>query len=306
MGALPHVISFNQEAARFALQHDPLSEYLAALQSENKSRQTIKAYQLDLEAFRAWFGNAFERADSAALLKYMATLNDLTPATRARKQTSLAMFFRWCLLMDVIDKDPTAVIRRTKVPKRLPRPLNDKRLKRFFLAISDGPARDKLLFILLIETGLRIAEALGLCWKDIDLSPGNERLTVMGKGEKERAIPLQIAPISLGLLDKMHVGKESSAPIFVGQPGQALSYTRACELFRYYADLAKLSKEVTIHALRHTFATNLLEDGVNIQVAQKLLGHANLKTTTLYQGVSDDFTRKELEQQKSRLLSYGV
>jgi integrase/recombinase XerD len=301
MGALPHIISFNQEAARFALQHDPLSEYLTALQSENKSRQTIKAYQLDLEAFRAWFGNAIAQADSAAILRYLATLNDLTPATRARKQTSLAMFFHWCLLMGIIDKNPMAVIRRTKVPKRLPRPLDDGRLKRFFTSISTGCMRDKLLFTLLIETGLRISEALSLRWEAVDFTNGSEKLIVMGKGQKERTIPLQTAPITLGLLGRLREDKEGNMPIFVGQAGQALSYSQALRLFREYSNAVKLPKTLTLHSLRHTYATNLLEDGVSIAVAQKLLGHADIKTTTLYQGVSDQFVRKELLKRKCRL-----
>src|SRR5262249_8089341 len=127
-------------------------------------------------------------------------------------------------------------------------------------------------------------------------------LTVMGKGQKERVIPLQNATISLALLRKMRMEKESHMPIFVGKNGQALSYRQALRLFRRYIENAGLPQTITIHSLRHTFATNLLEDGVNIVAAQKLLGHANLKTTTLYQAVSDEFIRKELGKRKSRLL----
>jgi site-specific recombinase XerD len=295
------VASFNQAAAHAAIIRDPEAEFLAALVAERKSPRTVKNYKYDFERFRAWLGRPIETADHVALTAYFATLSDLSAATVARKQSSLSSFYSWALLMEVIEKDPMAVVRRVKVPQCLPKVLSDDKIKRFFSRLPDGTSRDRILFTLLYESGLRIEEALSIQREDIDLSTGHEQVIVMGKGAKERAVPLYACPESKNLLGECLRLDGRHGPLFVGQNGQKLSYSQAYRLFKDYAARARLPHKSVIHWFRHAFATNLLNDGVNLAVAQNLLGHADIKTTRRYLHVSDELVRTELLKRKNRL-----
>jgi len=165
-------------------------------------------------------------------------------------------------------------------------------------AIPKANLRDRLLFTLIAETGLRISEALGIYHEDLILTPDDEQIVIRGKGGQRRTVMLYAAPRSLKLLRRFlrETGIRSGA-LFRGDPrrgGSAspIHYRTAHNAWRRYC--AKAGVKINIHALRHSFATRLLNEGVSLAVVRKLLGHRRMQTTLRYAEVTDATVKREL------------
>lgn len=228
---------------------------------------------LTLTDFRAW-------------LAHNAGQN-IGAASRARAVAGVRNFFRWLDRSGQLHNPAIDLLKTPKTARRLPRPVTEMQAQEIVNLAADGTSenwtglRDEALFTLLYGAGLRLGEALNLTRVDIT---GSDRLTVTGKGNKQRNVP--ILPLVRAAIEKYLAvcpyALNPDAPVFIGVRGEKLNPAIAQRNLRALRRQLGLPDSVTPHALRHSFATHLLASGADLRSLQELLGHSSLSTTQLY------------------------
>lgn len=278
------------------------SQYL--LKERNASPHTHKNYLADLRHF---FTSFFEKEPAIprqgtkilqlmtpeVVRAYVGTLLDRHhPASVARKLASLRSFFQFWIRQGAMSANPAKEVATPKIPKRVPRFLSvDEAFQ--LLDMPKGTdmlsLRDKAVMELIYSSGLRVSELVALNLQDLD-GAGN-KVRVMGKGSKERIIPVTTkAMTAIGNYGERRAdaAKSEEPALFVNRRGGRLTSRSVERMIRKYLTDAALNKHVTPHVLRHTFATHLLNQGADLRGIQELLGHASLSTTQKYTHVSVD------------------
>ncbi len=259
------------------------------------SSHTVESYRRDLEEFLAQAAGVIGRELAVAQLdvvrirSFVYSLHGRNKSSSvARKLSALRSFFRFLQKNGVLQNDPAAAIAAPKGEGYLPVVLSVDEV--FSLLEMPGPAdrfaaRDRAILELLYATGLRVAELAALELERVDLTEGMVR--VRGKGNKERLVPMgtpAVAAIEVYLPQRailLQSGRAEKALFLNGRGGRLT--TRSIErLVKMYAERAGIAARVSPHALRHSFATHLLEMGADLRVVQELLGHASLSTTQRY------------------------
>jgi integrase/recombinase XerD len=274
------------------------------------SRHTIAAYRRDLARYAAFLrerGIADARAVgdldvSAHVAAFSSSTHDGGASYRAssvvRALSSIRAFHRFLLREGEIARDPTAGVVRPKLPRRLPKPLSVPDVTRL-LARPDPNTpqglRDRAVLETLYGAGLRVSELVGLDVDDVDLEEGSVR--VLGKGGKERDVPIGRYAIEAieGYLTRVRpqiASRRSRSALFLNLRGGRLTRQGCTLVLDRHAAAAGLSKRVSPHVLRHSFATHLLEGGADVRVVQELLGHASVATTQVYTLVTKDHLRE--------------
>jgi site-specific recombinase XerD len=273
----------------------PFAAYVDHLRASGASAATLRAYRTDLAQLSRWLaaaGCSPERADTAVLRRYAAYLGTLryAPATAARKLSAMRGAYAWLFGRGLVERDPAAVVPGPRRPRTLPGTFNEAELGRML----DRPAgaapralRDRALLELMYGSGLRTSEACGLRLRDVDLAAA--RMRVIGKGDKQRALPIGGAAVQ-ALERYLRLGRPKLATkpcdrVFVSVRGRPLSPS---DIRRALAAALRREglPERSPHALRHSFATHLLEGGADLLSIQELLGHASVATTQVYTHVS--------------------
>jgi integrase/recombinase XerC len=282
---------------------DALAAFLRYLDVERRaSPETRRAYAGDLAHFRTFLGPApLPSVDTRLVRAWLAELyrHGLDTASIARKLAALRSFLKFLVRRGVLARNPARAVRGPRLPRKLVGflPVDDAfammdasahaaarpragRRERALLA-----ARDHAIIELLYASGLRVSEAAGLGVEDIDRDRGS--LHVLGKGGKERMVPFGAA--AGRALDAYLLGR-AGAPgaLFTNHRGGRLSARSIHTIVRDSARAAGLTRRVTPHTLRHTFATHLLEGGADLRMIQELLGHSRLSTTQRYTHVDAD------------------
>ena len=280
-----------------------VDEFLVHLRVERGlSDATLKAFRGDLLDFAASRGAAAEWDASADIaVRYLAMLGSpgrgrraaLRPTTLRRRAACLRGFYRFCYTEGLIATDLAARFDLPRQPRLLPEVLTIAEVDGLLEArTDDSPAgiRDRALLELLYASGLRISEAVGLDRDDLSLEDALVR--VVGKGDRERQVP--VGEVAIGWLRRyMNEARPAwlalaseprphGGPIFLSVRGDRLDRRRAWEMLVSTARSAGLQNGVSPHTLRHSFATHLLEGGADLRIVQELLGHANISTTQLY------------------------
>ena len=290
-------MSLISPACRDALQH--WLEGLSAL--GGASDNTITAYRADVSGFLAFMSThhgapqglgALARISTADMRAWMASERNAGTGARslARKLSSVKNFYRWLAAREGFE--PTAVLaaRAPKFQKKLPRPLAEDAARAVLETVELQSstdwvaARDVAVVTLLYGCGLRISEALGLRGCD---APLPEVLRITGKGDKERVVP--VIPAARAAVDRYlrlcpHP-QDKDSPLFRGVRGGALNPRQIQGVMAKTRAQLGLPASATPHALRHSFATHLLEAGGDLRAIQELLGHASLSTTQAYTAV---------------------
>jgi len=271
-----------------------IQEFLADLQNCGLSKGTVNAYRGTLRNFARLFCGPVAEINAGTLRRYLATVGR-SLNNRARHFSNLKIFLNWCYRFEYIPTNPINKLEPPRSHAYPPRPIPTTQLKLIAEAIQKAQSRTRLLFTLLLETGMRIRETLGIRFCDIDLYPGEEKITVRGKGDRLRAIPLVPGLLSLDLL-KEEVNKYGTERIYLfPQPGddsQPLSYQDASILWRQLQK--QTGTHYHAHQLRHSCASHLLNSGVSIEAIQKLLGHKKLSTTCRYAQLEHSVLRQEM------------
>ncbi len=218
--------------------------------------------------------------------------------TVARALSSVRSFHRFLLREGAMDRDPASGVIQPKLPRALPHPLPLDDIARLLEAPDpETPAgiRDRAILELLYGAGLRISELVGLDVDDVDLEEGFVR--VLGKGGKEREVPLgrygrDAVEAYLTRVRPAFASAGSRGALFLNQRGGRLTRQSCTRLLAASVRASGIERHVTLHTLRHSFATHLLEGGADVRVVQELLGHASVATTQIYTLVTRDHLRE--------------
>ena len=218
-------------------------------------------------------------------------------STVARALASVRAFHAFLVREGETADDPAAGVVRPKVPRNLPRPLSVEEVDRLLSAPrGDSPAalRDRATLEVLYGSGLRISELVGLDVDDVDLEEGSIR--VLGKGGRERMVPLgrmarKAVEAYRTRARPSFASKRSRSALFLNQRGGRLTRQGCARILESQVARAGLTRRVTPHTLRHSFATHLLEGGADVRVVQELLGHASLASTQIYTLVTQEHLR---------------
>lgn len=267
-------------------------QYLAA--ERGASPHTIRSYRADLHDCvgfleRRGLGTLVD-ADARVVRGYLADLHDrgLARTSIARRLATLRSFFRFLMRRGRVRVNPAREVRTPSLPGRLPAHLpidQSQALFRHPPGDEEADRRDRAILEVLYATGVRVAELAGLDLEDTDLGEGSVR--VLGKGRKERIVPLGSKAVDA--VRAYLGGREGSrGPLFRNARGGRLTVRSLHRIVRARARAAGLAGRVTPHTLRHTFATHLLDAGADLRLIQELLGHARLATTQRYTHVSAD------------------
>jgi len=291
--------------------HDALRDWTEWLTHERRSSlRTVEAYRhdivlalaffeqhlggdvdlaslakLSLADLRAWLAHETARSEKPTR---RATNADSRARSRARRVSALRSFYRYLAVRFDVSNPAPGLLATPRLKKRLPRPLGQEQALAAPEGISDdaytsaAALRDKALFTLLYGTGLRIGEALALDVRDLS-NAGENMLRVVGKGGKERLVPLLPAVReALETWKAAHPSPSPDAPLFCGTRGGRLNPGVAQRAMREWRKGEGLPDSATPHALRHSFATHLMEGGADLRAIQELMGHASLSTTQAY------------------------
>jgi integrase/recombinase XerC len=251
---------------------------------KNYSEHTIRAYRQDIESFFAFVSEEdISEIDSTVISYFIAFLMKygLDTTTVARKLSSLKSFFKALKRMEFVSENPADVIRTPKKKKHLPGFLTYEQIEDGFKI--DDP-RDHAMMELLYSCGLRASELTGLNVDDVDLQ--NDEVRVMGKGGKERILPMgrrakEAIVTYLGSRGQSAVEKDPKA-LFLNRRGGRLSSRSLQRIVRKHLMKVARVSGTNPHILRHTFATHLLERGADLRAVQELLGHVSLSTVQIY------------------------
>ncbi|PYM82940.1 MAG: tyrosine recombinase XerC [Candidatus Rokuibacteriota bacterium] len=270
---------------------DPVGAFLRYLAVEkDASAHTIRSYRVDLEQFRAFLAGqgegAFTAVDGRAIRAYLAALHGrgLDRATVARKLAAVRSCFRFLARRGSVRRNPARQVRGPRLGRKLVSflPLDES------VALLDraaGTRRDQAILELLYASGLRVSELAGLDLDDVDRDAGTVR--VLGKGRKERIVPFgEAAARAL----ELYLAERGAAagPLFRNARGGRLGVRSLHTIVRTRARAAGITRRVSPHTLRHTFATHMLNAGADLRLIQDLLGHSRLSTTQRYTHVSAD------------------
>jgi len=291
-----------------------IEQFLDALWMEHGlSPNTLSAYKNDLSSLALWLfqnGADLQRASQLNLQDFLAhrVKQGRKNRSAARLLSSMRRFYAWLLREKKIQIDPVALIEAPKPEKHLPKTLTEQQVEDLINApdLNDELGiRDKAMLEILYATGLRVSELIGLEFSQVSLDPGVVR--VMGKGGKERLVPLGEAAIEClqtylkqtrGDLMAQHLPCNA---LFITRRGKGMTRQAFWYLLKRYALVANIDGEsLSPHTLRHAFATHLLNHGADLRVVQMLLGHSDISTTQIYTHVANQRLQTLYQQHHPR------
>ncbi|MCY4506279.1 MAG: tyrosine recombinase XerC [Acidobacteria bacterium] len=282
--------------------------------NRNLSARTVRAYESDLTQYLGFLerhlGRPADRiapvdVDYPAVRAFMREQYDRGQArsSAARRLAAIRSFGRWLRREKHVERDPGALMATPKQERKLPARLEEREMARMLEAPDVSTPlgrRDRAILELFYASGLRLSELVGLGLEDVDL--GNRLVRVLGKGGKERIVPFTRAAAAAlrawlpdrgslvgpdgGAAPSGRRGRAAAEPLFVNYRGGRLSARSVDRLVRRYAAATSTRYGISPHALRHSFATHLLERGADLRAIQEMLGHARISTTQRYTHVS--------------------
>jgi integrase/recombinase XerD len=288
-------------SSELARQVERFARYLSL--ERGRSENTLKAYRGDLETYLSWLhhrGVDNPQAVTSEIVEDFSLSLDGSSRSIQRRLSAVRSFHRFLVEDGVVTSDPTAQLSGPAQPDRLPKALGVSQVQNLLESVSGDDTislRDRALLEVLYATGARVSEVTGLAVDDVFGSNGRpaELLRVLGKGNKERLVPLgrhaQTALEAYVVRARpvlVAKAKRASAALFLGARGGALSRQNVWLILRARAEAAHLSEPLSPHTLRHSCATHLLQGGADIRVVQELLGHSSVQTTQIYTKVTID------------------
>jgi len=284
---------------------------------KNASSNTIAAYRNDLSQFTVFLvaaspGKALNGTSQEMVVRYVEHLRDVQnykEATVARKVAAVKSFYGFLAAEGLVDHDPTEHLKSPQVGKTPPRALTvaevDELLEQPARRNTPEARRDKAMLELLYATGLRVTELVSLDLNDIALESDPVTVRCVGKGERERVLPLHQRPVDelrqyiFHVRPKLVRNRRETA-LFVNRRGERLTRQGFWLILKNYAREANLDRTITPHTLRHTYATHMLSGGMPLRNVQDALGHASISTTQIYTHLTDDQKRREYDKAHPR------
>ncbi|KQQ84609.1 recombinase XerC [Xanthomonas sp. Leaf131] len=276
-----------------------VEDFLSYLQVERQvSAHTLDAYRRDLAALVSWAAEQksedgaqvdaapLESAQlsSEQLRQFVAAEHrrGLSPKSLQRRLSACRSYYAWLLKHGRIAASPAAAMRAPKAPRKLPQVLDADEAVRLVEVPTDAPLglRDRALLELFYSSGLRLSELCALRWRDLDLESG--LVMVLGKGEKQRLVPVGSHAIGALRAWLRESGGRAETHVFPGRAGGAISQRAVQIRIKQLAVRQGMFKDVHPHMLRHSFASHILESSGDLRGVQELLGHSDIATTQIY------------------------
>jgi len=285
--------------------------FKAYLQLEKSlSENSVDAYIHDIEKFTQFLSlNNFEKSpkeiELADLDKFLKWINELgmTTASQARIISGIKAFYKYCLQEQISISNPTELLEAPKLGKHLPDTLSFQEIEQIIasldLSTPEG-TRNKAMIETLYSCGLRVSELVNLKLSCLFFDVGYIRVT--GKGDKERLIPIGSSAIKFIkiYLDKIRVHinviKGNEDIVFLNRRGTILSRVMVFMIIKEAAKKAGITKKISPHTFRHSFATHLVEGGADLRAVQEMLGHESITTTEIYTHLDREYLRETLQQ----------
>jgi len=290
---------------------DAFLHYMSA--ERGASKNTLDAYRNDLTRFTEFTlgnsgsGTIAETVNRDLITNYILWLKnnaEYKPATIARKVAAVKSFCAFLLDHGDLTSNPTASIDSPRAPKPVPRPMTttdvDSLLREPLRVGTPESVRDAAMLELMYATGMRVTELVSLNLDSLHLQPGPAYVRCLGKGAKERTIPVYeqaVTAVEKYLDDARPVllKDRPQTALFVNRRGERLTRQGFWLILKNYARTAGIAAHVTPHTLRHSFATHMLRGGASVRDVQELLGHANVSTTQVYTQLADSHLREVYE-----------
>ncbi|MCB0747495.1 MAG: site-specific tyrosine recombinase XerD [Ignavibacteriales bacterium] len=283
-----------------------VKEYLSILKVEkNLSDNSINSYRNDLTKLLFFFENLKISDLNEVNIKHITEFfaaqrtEGLSSSSVSRYSSSVRGFFLYLKQQDYIKNNPTSNISSTKLSRNLPSVLSfnevEKILEQPNIKENLG-LRDKAILELLYSSGLRVSELLNLKISDLFLS--EEVIRVIGKGSKQRIVPIGTSAINwlteyiTKVRPVLQKKMKSENIVFLNSKGSKLSRMSIWKIVKRYCDDAKIEKEVHPHTFRHSFATHLLEGGADLRAVQEMLGHSDISTTQIYTHIDREYVKQ--------------
>ncbi len=270
------------------------------------SQNSVDSYMSDLAQFIHYMLRMKDisprKVEEEHVQQYMAWLFDrgCTKATQARTLSSLRSFFGYLQLCDTIEASPVEFIESPRPSRKLPEVLSVEEIDRIISCIDPSTTkglRDRAIIELLYSCGLRVSEATDLRLDDLFF--GENYIRVIGKGDKQRLVPISPLArerIQLYLECRERGEANFEQTLFLNNRGKALTRVMIFTLLKRATALAGVQKKVSPHTLRHSFATHLLSGGASIRQVQEMLGHENIITTEIYTHLDNDHLHETVEK----------
>ena len=280
-------------------------DFLTMLRVErNVSTHTMDAYKRDINQYLMYLGDLdiknLSDVKSTHIRDYIRILSDggMAPASISRIISSIRTYYRFLSSENLLDENPVLLINNPKLPKKLPDVLSEKEISLIINAIQESSQffqRDKAIIELLYSCGIRVTELCNLEMSNLFID--EDLIRVMGKGNKERLLPLGVR--SKKYLEdyikhsrNSHIKKSGSSFVFVSRNGNQLTRAMINIILNKWTQVSGLKKSVSPHKLRHSFATHLLEGGADLRFVQALLGHSDISTTQIYTHIDKHYLKE--------------
>lgn len=261
------------------------------------SPNTLQAYRRDLCQFRDWLKKEFLQVDSALIGNYLATLRKKGNKSRTlnRKLSVVRMFYKFLYTEGKIDHNPVEGVSSPRLGRKIPSFLSEKEVEALLEAPSvdeEYGSRDRAILEVVYGAGLRISELVNLNLTDLNLKGG--WVKVLGKGSKERIVPLgrEACRWVRIYLRKRRIETTDKLSLFCNRYGKRLSRQACWKITKKYSQKSGITKKISPHTLRHSFATHLLSRDADLRFVQELLGHTNISTTQIYTHITQERLKK--------------
>ncbi|MEI7523462.1 MAG: site-specific tyrosine recombinase XerD [Mariniphaga sp.] len=269
------------------------------------SPNSVSAYVNDINKLIYFIEEHFpnltpETVKLAQLRKFVEWMNQngISPRTQARTISGIKSFYKFLLIEEAVDNDPTTLLESPRIGRKLPEILSDDEINRLIDAIDVAKAeglRNKAILETLYSCGLRVSELVEL--KVSNLHFEQEFLRIAGKGERERLVPISkraIEDIKKYLLSsrkKLVIEKGFENIVFLNRRGKKLSRVMIFTIIKNLADKIKLEKNISPHTFRHSFASSLVQGGADLRTVQEMLGHESILTTEIYAHLDKEYLK---------------
>jgi integrase/recombinase XerD len=285
--------------------------FKAYLQLERSlADNSIAAYLSDMEKFTQFLLNNDLKNNPSDIdlthlqqfIKWIAELG-MTQTSQARIISTLRTFYKYCLLEDISTVDPTALLEAPKLKRTLPDVLSFEEIEAILSEIDMSTpegTRNKAILETMYSCGLRVSEAVNLQLSQLFLDVGFIR--VIGKGNKERLVPIGSSATKFILQYVNHIRKQQSVQkgeediLFLNRRGKRLTRVMIFLIIKDLVKKAGINKTISPHTFRHSFATHLVEGGADLRAVQEMLGHESITTTEIYTHLDREYLRKTLEK----------
>ena len=283
-----------------------LDDYNYYLRMERAmSQNTVASYCSDVEKFLQFYGGRMEDVSVADVEEYLATCTRLSERSQARLLSSLRSFFDWLVLEGILKDNPCDRVDGPKIGRYLPDVLSEEEVTAMIDGFSDDTwqqVRDRAILEMLYGCGLRVSEAVSMTISSLYLDKGFVR--IIGKGNKERLVPIgDMAAEAVGdylLVRPLPAESKYSDILFLNRFGKSLSRVSMFNMVKNQARAVGITKEISPHTFRHSFATHLIEHGADLRMVQEMLGHESISTTEIYTHVDSTTWQNEVLQHHPR------